>query len=104
MVTVQPATRQWTLTGSLNAGRSHHTATLLPNGKVLAAGGPASAELYDPGIVVDGRGAVDNQGNEVTFTFRANQSDDSSTLGYFSFRDLAAGYQAFAGAVLVRLR
>jgi N-acetylneuraminic acid mutarotase len=43
----------WDLTGSLNTGRDDHTATLLPNGKVLVAGGilglgTASAELYDP--------------------------------------------------------
>src|SRR4029077_14156596 len=41
-------------TGSLNTARSSHTATLLPNGKVLVAGGQGtgvvftSAELYDP--------------------------------------------------------
>ena len=41
-------------TGSLNTARSCHTATLLPNGKVLVAGGVdtsgplISAELYDP--------------------------------------------------------
>ena len=42
-------------TGSLNTARSRHTATLLPNGKVLVAGGfeggvgaLSSAELYDP--------------------------------------------------------
>ncbi len=41
--------------GSLVTGRISHTATLLPNGKVLATGGQdnnsgalASAELYDP--------------------------------------------------------
>src|SRR5436190_3650209 len=44
----------WTATGSLNTGRFRHTATLLPNGMVLVAGGHAneapfaSAELYDP--------------------------------------------------------
>jgi hypothetical protein len=45
----------WTATGSLNAVRAFHTATLLTNGKVLVAGGLdssqtsiASAELYDP--------------------------------------------------------
>ena len=42
-------------TGSLGTARSSHTATLLPSGKVLVAGGEtdggdvlSSAELYDP--------------------------------------------------------
>ena len=49
-----PASGTWTATGSLATARSSHTATLLPNGKVLVAGGIdsvialASAELYDP--------------------------------------------------------
>jgi N-acetylneuraminic acid mutarotase len=56
-----PATGTWTSTGSLNTARFYHTATLLPSGKVLVAGGCpsnvyyndcrttlASAELYDP--------------------------------------------------------
>ena len=44
----------WTAGGSLTAARSSHTATLLPNGVVLIAGGLgdgtylASAERYDP--------------------------------------------------------
>jgi hypothetical protein len=46
-----PASGNWTATGSLATARSDHTATLLPNGKVLVAGGNnslANAELYDP--------------------------------------------------------
>src|SRR5213076_2153914 len=53
-----PASGTWSATGSLASARagqpSGHTATLLPNGKVLVAGGGdingirASAELYDP--------------------------------------------------------
>jgi hypothetical protein len=43
-------------TGSLVTAREEYTATLLPNGKVLVAGGTnglntfASAELYDVGL------------------------------------------------------
>jgi WD40 repeat protein len=47
-----PLTELWTPTGAMEAAHLHHTATLLPNGKVLVAGGTtntaASAELYDP--------------------------------------------------------
>jgi hypothetical protein len=45
-----PASETWTETGSLTTLRSGHTATLLPNGKVLVAGGRSlsSSELYDP--------------------------------------------------------
>ena len=51
----QPAkAATWTYTGLLGTARYLHTATLLPNGKVLVAGGntaagiTTSAELYDP--------------------------------------------------------
>ena len=51
-----PATETWTNTGPLNTARANHTATLLPNGKVLVVGGMSgtfgnalnTAELYDP--------------------------------------------------------
>jgi N-acetylneuraminic acid mutarotase len=50
-----PATRNWSYTGSLNRARNSHTTTLLPSGQVLVAGGDdwnrrvnlTSAELYD---------------------------------------------------------
>lgn len=44
----------WSSVASLNTPRQYHTSTLLPNGKVLIAGGSgangylASAEIYDP--------------------------------------------------------
>ncbi|MCY1041932.1 kelch-like protein [Corallococcus sp. bb12-1] len=62
----------WALTGSLAGPRANHTATLLPNGKVLVTGGTrtdtevlATAELYDPatgtwsptGSMADARGS-----------------------------------------------
>lgn len=57
-----PARGTWSAAGSMAAGRAKHTATLLPSGQVLVAGGLnlvisggaaaytdlASAELYDP--------------------------------------------------------
>ncbi len=44
-----PVTATFSATGSMLAARFVHTATLLPNGTVLIAGGPHStAELYDP--------------------------------------------------------
>lgn len=50
-----PTTGAWSLTGSLVSARALHTATLLPDGHVLLAGGldanftaSAGAELYDP--------------------------------------------------------
>ena len=56
-ITTSPAQASgtWNKTGSMNSVRIYHTATLLPNGEVLAAGGVnptegylASAELYNP--------------------------------------------------------
>ncbi len=48
-----PANNTWSSTSSLADARQSHTATLLPDGKVLVAGGYAgrdlaSAEIYDP--------------------------------------------------------
>jgi len=50
-----PATGHWTPTGSMQGPRGNHSSTLLPNGKVLIAGGVddtfnsvATAECFDP--------------------------------------------------------
>jgi N-acetylneuraminic acid mutarotase len=50
-----PTAGTWTSTGNLHTARGSHTATMLPNGNVLIAGGHnegsgalLSAELYDP--------------------------------------------------------
>ena len=105
-----PATGLWTATGSLNQARENHTETLLPDGSVLAAGGQfgggvnwlASAEIYGASGTlpahVQGHGAFNNQGNQVTFQFQATQSDED-ILGSFSFCDNAAGYCPKTGRV-----
>lgn len=45
-----PATEAWTITNSLNYGRSGHTATMLADGRVMVVGGTylSSVELFDP--------------------------------------------------------
>ncbi len=46
-----PSTGSFSATGSMAAARTFHTATLLPSGKVLVAGGgdeSSTAEVYDP--------------------------------------------------------
>ena len=55
--TIVVTTHGFLLTGSMATPRRFHTATLLPNGKVLVAGGQnagyapvVSAELYDPSV------------------------------------------------------
>ena len=52
-----PATNTWSAAGSLATARLYHTATRLPSGQVLVAGGfdgsgaLASAELYTPEVI-----------------------------------------------------
>jgi hypothetical protein len=68
-----PSTGKWTATGSMTTGRYSFALTLLPDGKVLAAGGTncgagglISAELYNPATgkwTATGRMTTGNQTN-----------------------------------------
>jgi hypothetical protein len=82
----------WTATGSLNTGRTHHTATLLLNGMVLVAGGGtrvdlASAELYET--------CTPN-----TNTY-ANSDSDSYTESY-SYSEASPDFSASPNAAAVK--
>ena len=66
----EPLTGTWSVTGTLNTSREAYTATLLPNGQVLVAGGYnynddnpfISAELYDPMSRIWSRSSTLNAG------------------------------------------
>jgi hypothetical protein len=68
----------WTGTGSMTNARYFHTATLLPNGRVLVAGGVgtngplSSAELYDPASGWAGTGSMTNARTYHTATLLPN--------------------------------
>jgi Galactose oxidase, central domain len=47
-----PATGAFSRTGDMNHGHTDHTATLLLDGRVLLTGGPASAEVYIPSVLM----------------------------------------------------
>lgn len=74
-----PSTGTWSTTGSLIAARYIHTATLLPNGQVLVAGGTnfntllSSAELYDPSTGTwSSAGSLANSRDQHTATLLPN--------------------------------
>ncbi len=54
MPAAQALDSEWTLTGQMSTPRVHHTATLLPNGRVLivgdngSIGGLVESKVYDP--------------------------------------------------------
>ncbi|MFL5823217.1 MAG: kelch repeat-containing protein [Solirubrobacteraceae bacterium] len=76
-----PAANRWTLTGSMPAGRLGHTATLLPDCRVLVVGDNQTAVTY----------------NYVTGRFRAAGSEGSFQRSYHTATLLASGRVLIAG-------
>ena len=93
------AANTWTNTGSLSTSRSGHTATLLPNGKVLVVGGYngsylTSAELYDP-AANGGAG-----GWSPTKDFSPGRRDHTATLLSNGKVLVAGGYNGYYGYLI----
>ena len=110
-----PASGTWTATGSLTTARYGHTATLLPNGKVLVAGGKdfnfqlwfASAELYDPTSgtwTTTGSLAAAREGHTATLlpngkVLVVGGSDSGGALAGAELYDPASGAWAATGSL-----
>ena len=108
-----PASGTWTATGSLATARDGHTATLLPNGKVLVAGGAgssgslASAELYDPASgtwTATGSLATARDGHTATLlpngkVLVAGGADSSGSLASAELYDPASGTWTATGSL-----
>jgi len=109
----------WTVTGSMKEARSYHTATLLPNGKVLVAGGfnfttnhrtqVKPTELYDP---TTGRWTYTGLLNEHRESHGATLLPDGTVLvaggstnqGYLASAELydpASGIWSLTGRMIV---
>src|SRR5437867_1194536 len=113
-----PTSGTWTATGSLGAARGEHTATLLPNGKVLVAGGVSnsysflvSAELYDPasgtwtatgslGAARNGHIATLLPNGKVLVAGGFNGDSDSSILVSAELYDPASGTWSATGSLV----
>jgi hypothetical protein len=107
-----PRTGMWTNTGPMSTARTDDTATLLPNGKFLVAGGEicctpfrilSSAELYDPrtGTWTDA-GDMSTAREEATATLLPD--GDVLITGGGKRGDLASENHALSSAELYRTR
>jgi hypothetical protein len=95
-----PRTERWSATGSMSAARGGHTATLLPDGRVLVAGGSgswnggqlASSEIYDPAT---GRWSPTGSMHAARSSLTANLLSNDTVLVAGGF---GAGFAFLAGA------
>ncbi len=104
----------WIATGTMSAGRWGHTATLLPNGKVLVAGGSdagnpylATAELYDPSSGMwSATGSMNSARYSPTATLLPNGKvlvaggRNGSPMASAELYDPTTGSWAFTGSML----
>jgi hypothetical protein len=104
-----PAIATWSLTGSMATARAVQTTTLLPDGRVLVAGGFKedsgelnSAEIYTPGFAegtsVSGNGAIPN-GAGFNMDITGTNGRPSGFITYYD----GAGGVSFSRARLRRL-
>jgi uncharacterized repeat protein (TIGR03803 family) len=113
-----PVSGTWAATGTMNSGRSRFASIMLPNGKVLAAGGVQDAthvisdvELYDPGTEMWTPGASMNTARaSYTATLLANGKvlvtggfgADFQAVAGVELYDPATGVWANTGSMIVR--
>jgi sugar lactone lactonase YvrE len=111
-----PVTETWTPTGSMNVPRAfYHTATLLPTGKVLVAGGYSApypelgytdtAELFDPATgtwELTGRMSAGRAGHSATLLRTGKVLVAGGSAGWFSAElyDPAVGTWATTGSLI----
>ena len=112
-----PSTGTFSVTGNLTAGRVYHTATLMPNGKVLITGGwngyncLSSANLYDHatgimsptanlGTARRGHQATLQPNGKVLITGGNGSDNTSGTLASTELYDPSAGYFSASGSMI----
>ena len=94
-----PATGTWSATGSLHYNYSGHTATLLPNGKVLVVGD--TAELYNPATgtwTITGSLATARAAHTATLLSSGKVLVTAGNTGYFGDTNGAELYNPATGA------
>jgi hypothetical protein len=97
IATVNVLSAGFTSIGNLSSARLAHTATLLPNGKVLIAGGGSGSDLYDGLFVVEGAELFDPVTGSSTSAGVVSRDFHSATLLLDGNVLLAGGETGYSG-------